>query len=110
MASEQRQRVRFTGKRTGLDSVAIKGIGRVYKGDQFEASVEDADRWTEELPMADGKLGSDFAKVGDSFKAGSDEVAAVEEKQRDKQAEKAAAAVAEATPEEAPADDEVDGT
>lgn len=89
MASEQRQRVRFTGKRTGLESIAVKGIGRVAKGEQIEVSVEEADRFTAELPMRDDKVGSDFVTVGEPFKVDADEVALHEERQREKLAAKA---------------------
>lgn len=70
MADESKvllQRVRFTGKRTGLESIVVKGFGRVHTGQTFEVLVPVAEQYTAPLPMRDGKEGSDFAKVGDEF-------------------------------------------
>lgn len=85
--SEQRQRVRFTGKRTGRDSMPIKGVGVVEKGDVIEVSLEEAERWTEELPTRDGETASDFVKVGGTREVDEDKVAARRELQREKGSE-----------------------
>lgn len=63
MASKTRQLVRFTGERTGLESIRIKGVGQILVGQEFEVSREEADRLTTLLPMRGGKTGSDFKKV-----------------------------------------------
>lgn len=66
--TEQRQRVRFTGKRTGRADMPIPGIGIVQRGDVIEVSAEEAERWTADLPGPDGKDVSDFVKVGGAIK------------------------------------------
>jgi hypothetical protein len=88
MATEKRQRVRFTGKRTGLESIAIKGIGIIQQGDVIEVSLEEAERWTAELPMRDDKTGSDFVKSGGPISVDKDEVAQRLLKQQEKIAAK----------------------
>jgi len=87
MASEERQKVRFTGKRTGLEATRVKGYGVITQGDTIEVSAEEAERFTTPQPMADGKEAADFTKVGGSYKRDEDTVAATEEKQREKLAE-----------------------
>jgi hypothetical protein len=61
--NEMRQKVRFTGKRTGLERLAIKSFGLVEVGDIIEVDGDVAERWLQELPTADGKTASDFAAV-----------------------------------------------
>lgn len=87
MTSEQRQKIRFTGKRTGLESIMVKGVGRVEAGQQIEVDADLAERWTTEMPMADGKMGSDFSKIGSPYKLDSEEVAEHDEKQRERLAD-----------------------
>lgn len=89
MATEKRQRVRFTGKRTGLESIAIKGIGRVHQGDVIEVSLDEAERWTEEVPMRDDKVGSDWVKSGGPISVDADELPERIQKQQEKLAAKA---------------------
>lgn len=89
MTSEQRQRVRFTGKRTGLKSIAVKGVGVVHQGDVIEVSLEEAERWTEPVPMRDGEKGTDWTKSGGPLKVDADEVAERRLKQQEKIAAKA---------------------
>lgn len=84
MAKEQRQRVRFTGKRTGLAAISIKGVGVVEKGDTIEVSEDEAEAWTTDLPMRDGKEGSDWTKVGSVYKLDEGEVAQKRMMQREK--------------------------
>lgn len=84
MASRERQKVKFTGKRTGLEAIAIKGIGRVEAGETIEIDSELAEQWTQKLPMRDDKTGSDWSKVGGSFSVSEDEVSGRELKQREK--------------------------
>lgn len=93
MASEERQKVRFTGKRTGMEAIRIKGFGLVQQGDIIEVSAETAERYTAPQPTGDGKEASDFSKVGGSYKRDEEAVAATEGKQREK------AAAAEEAPE-----------
>ena len=88
MATEKRQRVRFTGKRTGLEAIQIKGIGLVHVGDVIEVSEEEAERWTTLLPMRDGKEGADFVKSGGPTSVDEDDVAEREQKQFEKFAAK----------------------
>jgi len=78
------QRVRFTGKRTGLETIAVKGIGRVSVGQTIEVSEEEAENWTAPVPMRDGKEGSDFVKVGGPFKVDRNEVMNRRVSQREK--------------------------
>lgn len=68
------QRVRFTGKRTGLESIAIKGYGRVSQGQTIEVTAEEAERYTAKLPMRNGEEGSDFSKVGGEFEVDKSDV------------------------------------
>jgi hypothetical protein len=84
MPSEQRQKVKFTGKRTGLEAIRVKGYGLVEKGQTIETSVEEAERWTTPHPTRDGSSASDFSKVGGSYKKSEEKVAATEEAQREK--------------------------
>jgi hypothetical protein len=70
--SETRQRVRFTGKRTGREDMPIPGFGVVARGDVIEVSTEQAERWTTPLPGPDGKMLADFAKQGGPTKASDD--------------------------------------
>lgn len=91
MAREKRQRVRFTGKRTGLEAIVIKGVGVVSQNQQIEITVEQADRWTTPLPMADDKEGTDWITVGEPFSVDEDEAAEREEEQREKLVAKATA-------------------
>lgn len=79
MATEMRQKVRYTGKRTGLQAMSLGVYGVVSVGDTVEVTEDEAERWSTELPMADGKMGSDFTKVGDAFKRDEDEVPAKDE-------------------------------
>lgn len=67
------QKVRFTGKRTGLDAYVIPNVGRVGLGDTVEVDEETADQWTRPLPTADGSEKSDFEKVGKPKSEGSTE-------------------------------------
>lgn len=85
--SDQRQRVRFTGKRTGREDMPVKGIGIVTVGDVVEVSLDEAERWTTELPMADGKEAADFVKVGGPVSVDESKASARDEAQREKMAE-----------------------
>lgn len=67
------QRVKFTGKRTGLDSIAVKGYGRVPVGATIEVTADEAERYTAKLPTSDGEA-SDFTKVGGEFEVEKSEV------------------------------------
>jgi hypothetical protein len=82
--SEQRQKVRFTGKRTGRDSMPVKGVGVIEVGDVIEVSAEDAERWTTELPMRDGEMKADFVKVGGPVTVTDENASARNEVQREK--------------------------
>ena len=83
MASEQRQKVRFTGKRTGLEATRVPGHGIVKVGDVIEVSAEQAERWTADVPMRDDKEGSDWAKSGGSYKQSTEKTQEKELKARE---------------------------
>lgn len=100
MATEKRQKVRFTGKRTGLESITIKGIGPVSAGQQIEVPLEQAERWTQPLPTGDGKEASDFALVGEPFSVDEDEGLEHTLAQREKFIEAALASVPDETEKE----------
>ena len=87
MASTERQKVRFTGKRTGLDAIRVRGYGIVSKGEIIEIDADQADEWTAELPMRDGKTGSDWANSGASYKQSEEKTQEKEFKLREKLAE-----------------------
>lgn len=87
MASTKRQKVRFTGKRTGMEAIRVSGYGIVAKGETIEIDAEQADRWTEELPMRDGKTATDWTAVGGSFKESDEKIQEKEMKRREKVAE-----------------------
>lgn len=89
MASQERQKVKFTGNRTGLEAIGLAGYGIVKVGDTIEVDADVAERWTEKLPMADDKMGSDFTKMGGSYKVKDEDVDAHEQKQREKLQENA---------------------
>ena len=65
MATEHQRRyvqVRFTGARTGLGAIVIKGVGRVSQGEQFSATEDDAARYATPLVTRTG-FASDFEIV-----------------------------------------------
>lgn len=68
------QRVRFTGKRTGLASIVVDGYGRVSVGNVIEVTVDEAERYTAKRLMRDGKEAADFSKVGGEFSVDKSEV------------------------------------
>lgn len=84
MPNQERQRVRFTGKRTGMEAIAIKGVGVVAVGDVIEISADEAEAWTTDLPMRNGETGSDWAKVGGVYDADDEKVARRMMKQQEK--------------------------
>jgi len=86
MATEERQRVKFTGDRTGMEAISVPGIGLVEKGDTIELLADEAEAYTAELPMADGKTGSDFKAVGEVYKVDLDEEAAKQQAEAEKAA------------------------
>jgi len=81
------QKVRFTGKRTGLEQIPIPGVGIVAKGDTITIPAEQAKRW---LAVTNADETSDWAESGSAFSA--DEAEATEQagKEREKLAERAA--------------------
>jgi hypothetical protein len=68
------QRIRFTGGRTHLESVSIKGIGRIAVGQTIEVSLDEAERYTTMLPTRDGEA-TDFEKVGGEYAVAQSEIA-----------------------------------
>ena len=60
------QRVRFTGDRTGLAAIAVKGFGQVVVGQVIEVTEAEAERYTALLPTRTKPL-SDFKLVGSSY-------------------------------------------
>lgn len=81
MANDNLQRIRFTGHRTGMTTMSVKGHGAVSQGDVIEVSSEQAERWTTPLPMRDGKEGSDWttASSGTSKKEAAEKPVAAED-------------------------------
>jgi len=68
MSNDEAQHIMFTGERTGLEAIGVKGHGTVSIGDVIEVPAEQAARWTALLPMRDGKEGTDWVlttKSGD---------------------------------------------
>jgi hypothetical protein len=89
MSSDEYQKVRFTGKRTGLDAIRVKGYGLVHQGQSIEVSVDQAEAWTTPLTTGDGKEASDFVKVGGTVKRTAEEVEEQKQATQERLAERA---------------------
>jgi hypothetical protein len=83
MSSDEYQKVRFTGKRTGLDAIRVKGYQSI------EVSVDQAEAWTTPLTTGDGKEASDFVKVGGTVKRTAEEVEEQKQATQERLAERA---------------------
>lgn len=84
MASTKRQKIRFTGKRTGLEATRVPGFGVISKGETIEVDADVAERWAVDQPTRDGKMASDWTTVGSSFKQDEAKTQEKELKQRTK--------------------------
>lgn len=84
MTDIERQRVKFTGKRTGMDGIFILGYGIVQKGQTIEVDASVAERWTTPGAMNDGTEASDWTKVGEEIKRNPDEAAESDQRQRER--------------------------
>lgn len=91
-----RQKVRFTGTRTGNEAQLVPGIGLVRKGQQIELGEEEARAFAQLHPAAGGVLASDFELVGEPFDADADAIAEVQDRQASRGQQQLAEAQAEA--------------
>jgi hypothetical protein len=106
MSEIERQRIKFTAKRTGMDAAFIPGFGVIRKGQVIELDKTEADRWTADLPVGDDQFQSDWSPVGDSFTRTDDEVVEANQRVREHLIDNVAPAPPEkAEKAEAPKDD-----
>lgn len=93
MSEITRQKVRFTGKRTGMDAMFILGLGIVSKGQIIELDSDVAQRWAEPLDTGDGAQASDWTLSGDEITRTPEEALESNFKQQEKLIEHAHPAI-----------------
>lgn len=102
MAKQKYQKVRFTGKRTGMESIAIPGVGIINQGDSITVNEDIANRWLAiERVDDDGKSTVDWTPSGNASTLSDEEFAEISGKERERITARAAGAADES--------DEVDG-
>jgi len=93
MAKTERQKLRFTAKRTGKEQMQVPGIGVISKGQEIEVDAEVAERY---LAVRGPNDESDWTVVGEQFKVDEEAAAAKDLRQAERAADRAS--------EEAPAE------